>query len=53
MPHGLIACESNLSSGLGESDKPNSDMKCWKAELTVKYMVKAAPESQALSDFRR
>ena len=24
----ICSCESNLPSGLGESDKPNSDMKC-------------------------
>ena len=47
------SCESNLPSMLGESDKPNSDMKCQNAELTVKYMGKVGPESQELSDFRR
>ena len=36
----ICSCGSNLPSGSWESDKPNSDMKCWKAELTVKYMVK-------------
>ena len=24
----ICSCESNLPSGLGESDKPNSDIKC-------------------------
>ena len=61
MGHDVFGCidsfevsfkKSNLPFGQGESDKQNSDMKWQNAELTVKYMVKGAPESQELSDFK-